>query len=75
MSIKEFILIMISTIVSGVGMSLGLAGVIFFIWSIFGSDNPYRFFLALICVLAFFIGYGLYKFSIKYIYDEWGKYR
>lgn len=75
MSIKEFILIMISTIVSGVGMSLGLASVIFFIWSIFGSDNPYRFFLALICVLAFFIGYGLYKFSIKYVYDERDKYR
>lgn len=75
MSIKEFILIMISTIVSGVGMTLGLASVIFFIWSIFGSDNPYRFFLALICVLAFFIGYGLYKFAIKYIYDEWDNYR
>jgi hypothetical protein len=26
-------------------------------------------------IVAFFIAYGLYKFALKYIYDEWGHYR
>lgn len=26
-------------------------------------------------IVAFLIGYGLYKFALKYIYDEWEHYR
>lgn len=41
----------------------------------FFSVDPYRFILGGAGIVAFFIGYGLYKFALKYIYDEWGHYR
>lgn len=39
------------------------------------SADPYRFILGGAGIVAFLIGYGLYKFALKYIYDEWKHYR
>ncbi|MCS3425385.1 hypothetical protein M2403_004015 [Rahnella sp. BIGb0603] len=51
-------------------MLLGLISPIFSIWSIFFSPKPYHFLLGCAGIMAFFIGYGLYKFALTYIYDE-----
>nr|WP_318384408.1 hypothetical protein [uncultured Enterobacter sp.] len=75
MSIKDFILIIISRLVAGTGMTMGLIGTIYAFWNIFFSDDAYRFLLGAGGVLGVFVGYGLYKFAITCIYDEWDHYR
>lgn len=75
MSIKEFLLIITSTLVAGAGMLMGLISPIYAIWCFFFSHKPYHFLLGCAGILAFFIGYGLYKFALTYIYDERDRYR
>lgn len=75
MSIKEYLRIIISTLMAGAGMLLGIISPIFSIWSIFFSPKPYHFLLGCAGIMAFFIGYGLYKFALNYIYDERDHYR
>lgn len=41
----------------------------------FFSASPYRFLLGVGGIVSLLIGYGFYKFALKYIYDEWGHYR
>lgn len=75
MNIKDFILIIVSRIVASIGMTLGTISMIYSLYCFFFSANPYRFFLGGASIVAFLIGYGLYKFALKYIYDEWEHYR
>lgn len=75
MSIKDFFLIIISRLVTGAGMTLGLISTVYSIWSFFFSHSPHRIILGCVGVLGFFIGYGLYKFALTYIYNEWDHYR
>jgi len=75
MNIKSFFLIIISRLVCGIGMTLGLVSTVFSLWFFFGSDNHNRFFWGAGGILGFFIGYGLYKFALTYIYNEWDHYR
>lgn len=71
MNIKCFFLMIISRLIAGVGMTLGLTSVVYSIWNFFFSHAHYRFFLGCAGVLCFFIGYGIYKFALTYIYNEW----
>lgn len=75
MSIQEFLRIIISTIVAGAGMLLGLISPFYSILNFFFSHKPYHFLFGCAGILAFFIGYGLYKFALTYIYDERDHYR
>lgn len=75
MSIKDFILIIVSRIVASIGMTLGTISMVYFFYCIFFSANPYRFVFGGASIVTFIIGYGFYKFSLKYIYDEWDHYR
>ena len=75
MNIKDFILIIVSRIVASIGMTLGTISMVYSFYCFFFSDNPYRFILGGAVIVAFLIGYGLYKFALKYIYDEWDRYR
>ena len=75
MGIKDFVLIIISRIVAGIGMTLGLVSMIYSVWSFFFSTHPYRFLFGCLGIIIFFIGYGLYKIALTYIYDEWDHYR
>lgn len=75
MSIKDFLLIIISRIVAGIGMPLGLISTVYTIWSFFFSQNPYCFVLGIGGIVVFFIGYGIYKFALAKIYDESDHYK
>ncbi|AST78605.1 hypothetical protein Cf24236_1056 [Citrobacter farmeri] len=75
MSLKKIILIIISRLLCGIGMSVGLVSIVFSLWCFFVSHHPDRFLWGGIGVLVLLIGYGIYKFSLTYIYDEWEKYR
>lgn len=75
MNIKDFILIIVSRIVASIGMMLGTISIIYSFYCFFFSANPYRFILGGASIVAFLIGYGLYTFALKYIYDEWEHYR
>ncbi|AVF37538.1 hypothetical protein BV494_21630 (plasmid) [Rahnella sikkimica] len=75
MSISEFLRIIISTLVAGAGMLLGLISPIYSICCFFSSHKPYHILFGCAGILAFFIGYGLYKFALTYIYDERDYYR
>jgi len=75
MSIKDFIRIILSRIVASVGMTLGTISMLYSLYCFFFSANPYRFILGGGSIVAIFIGYGLYKFALKHIYDEWDHYR
>lgn len=75
MNIKDFILIIISRILASIGMTLGIISMLYTFYCFFFSINPYRFILGGVGIVAFVIGYGLYKIALKYIYDEWDHYR
>lgn len=75
MKIKDFILIIVSRIVASIGMTLGTISMVYSFYCFFFSVNPYRFILGVAGIVAFLIGYGLYKLALKYIYDEWNHYR
>lgn len=75
MNIKDFLLIIVSRILASIGMTIGTISMVYSFYCFFFSSNPCRFILGDAGVVAFFIGYGIYKFSLKYIYDEWGHYR
>lgn len=75
MNIKDFILLIVSRIVASIGMTLGTISMIYSFYCFFFSANPYRFILGGASIVAFLIGYGLYKIALKYIYDEWEHYR
>lgn len=74
MSIKDFFLIIVSRFVVGIGMMIGTASVVYSVWCFFFSHKPYHFLFGCAGILVFFIGYGLYKFALIYIYDEWDHY-
>lgn len=75
MNIKDFILIIVSRIVASIGMTLGTISMVYSFYCFFFSANPYRFIFGVAGIVALFIGYGLYKLALKYIYDEWDHYR
>ncbi|MFI8418723.1 hypothetical protein ACQKDS_20055 [Serratia sp. NPDC078593] len=75
MNIKNFFLMIISRLVAGVGMTLGLIGIVYAVWSFFFSHSSYWFLWGGLGVVGFFIGYGIYKFALTYIYNEWDRYR
>lgn len=75
MNIRGFFLIIVSRLVAGLGMTLGLISTVYSLWNFFFSSSPCRYILGLLGVLGFFIGYGLYKFALTYIYDEWDEHR
>jgi len=45
MNIKDFILIIVSRIVSSIGMTLGTVSMVYSFYCFLFSDNPYRFIL------------------------------
>lgn len=75
MNIKIFFLIIISRLVAGTGMALGMISVVYALWSFFFTQSPHKFWVGIGGVLGFFIGYGIYKLALTYIYDEWDHYR
>jgi len=75
MNLKNFILIIVSRIVASIGMTLGTISIVYSFYCFFFSASPYRFLLGVGGIVSLLIGYGFYKFALKYIYDEWDHYR
>lgn len=70
MNVKDFFLLIISRLICGIGMTLALVSTVYSIWCFFFSQKPYHLLFGFLGVIGFFIGYGFYKFALKYVYDE-----
>lgn len=74
MNFKKIALVIISRVVCAAGMTMGALGTVSLIWFVFFSINDMRFYWAGMSVAGISIGYFVYRFSLRYIYDEWGDY-
>ncbi len=70
MNVKGFFLLIMSRFICGIGMTLSLVSTVYSIWCFFFSQKPYHLLVGFLGVIGFFIGYGLYKLALKYVYDE-----
>lgn len=70
MKVKVFFLIVFSRLIRGVGMGLGVSGIAFTIWFFFLSSSDLKYLWGLVSISEFFVGYFIYRFAYKYIYDE-----
>ncbi|MFU2318801.1 hypothetical protein [Rahnella sp. PCH160] len=71
---KKLILILISRAIRGLGMGLGFGGFVLSIWFFFFSSLEGKYTLGIYSLIAFIIGYGLFRFAFVYIYDEKDEY-
>lgn len=70
MKIKMIFLVIISRLIRGAGMGLGVSGIVFTIWFFFLSSNESRYIWGMFSIVEFFAGYLIYRFAYTYVYDE-----
>lgn len=70
MNIKVVFLAILSRLIRGAGMGLGVSGVVFTIWFFFLSSGESRYIWGMFSIAEFFAGYLIYRFACKYVYDE-----
>ncbi|MBW1213672.1 hypothetical protein QNH99_14365 [Pantoea allii] len=67
---KNFLLAAISRIVQGIGIGICGLSLIYAGWYLFFSDNVYKYYLAVASLAGLVIGYYIFKFAVRKIYDE-----
>ncbi|NIY49907.1 hypothetical protein [Cedecea colo] len=70
MKIKVVFLVILSRLIRGAGMGLGVSGIAFTIWFFFLSSSESRYFWGMFSIAEFFAGYLIYRFAYTYVYDE-----
>lgn len=70
MKIKVILLVILSRLIRGAGMGLGVSGIAFTIWFFFLSSSESRFIWGMFSITEFFAGYLIYRFAYTYVYDE-----
>ncbi|EME8860402.1 hypothetical protein WAA39_002971 [Enterobacter mori] len=70
MKIKVIFLVILSRLIRGAGMGLGVSGITFSIWFFFLSSGDSRYIWGAFSIAEFFVGYHIYRFAYRYIYDE-----
>ncbi|WP_404684860.1 hypothetical protein [Raoultella terrigena] len=70
MKIKIIFLVILSRLIRGVGMGLGVSGIAFTIWFFFLSSSESRYIWGMFSIAEFFAGYLIYRFAYTYVYDE-----
>lgn len=70
MKLKVIFLVILSRLIRGAGMGLGVSGIAFTIWFFFFSSNDSRFIWGVFSIAEFFVGYLIYRFAYAYVYDE-----
>ena len=74
MNFMKIALVIIPRVVCATGMTMGALGTVSLMWFVFFSANDMRFYWAVMSVAGICIGYFVYRFSLRYIYDEWDDY-
>ncbi|MBP2171356.1 hypothetical protein J2125_004548 [Erwinia toletana] len=67
---KKFLLAAISRIVQGIGIGVCGLSLAYAAWFIFLSESSYRYYLAALTLLGLILGYYIFKFAVRIIYDE-----
>jgi len=70
MKIKVILLAILSRLIRGAGMGLGVSGIAFTIWFFFLSSSESRYIWGMFSIAEFFAGYLIYRFAYAYVYDE-----
>ncbi|EOV3155003.1 MULTISPECIES: hypothetical protein [Enterobacter cloacae complex] len=70
MKIKVILLAILSRLIRGAGMGLGVSGIAFTIWFFFLSSSESRYIWGMFSIAEFFAGYLIYRFAYTYVYDE-----
>lgn len=70
MKIKMIFLVVLSRLIRGAGMGLGVSGIVFTIWFFFLSSSEFRYIWGVFSIAEFFAGYLIYRFAYTYVYDE-----
>lgn len=70
MKIQVVFLVILSRLIRGAGMGLGVSGIAFAIWFFFLSSGESRYLWGLFSIAEFFAGYLIYRFAYTYVYDE-----
>lgn len=70
MNIKVIFFVILSRLIRGAGMGLGVSGVAFAIWFFFLSSSESRYIWGVVSIAEFFAGYLIYRFAYTYIWDE-----
>ncbi|WP_256852469.1 hypothetical protein [Pantoea sp. Fr+CA_20] len=67
---KNFLLAAISRIVQGIGIGICGLSLIYAGWYLFFSHNVYKYYLTVASLAGLVIGYYIFKFAVRKIYDE-----
>lgn len=67
---KTFLLAVLSRLIQGIGIGICGLSLIYMGWFVFFSYSPYRYYLAGFMVLGLILGYYVFKFAVRKIYDE-----
>lgn len=70
MKIKVIFWVILSRLIRGAGMGLGVSGIAFTIWFFFLSSSESRYIWGMLSIAEFFAGYLIYRFAYTYVYDE-----
>jgi hypothetical protein len=70
MKIRLILLVILSRLIRGAGMGLGVSGIAFTIWFFFLSSAESRYIWGMFSIAEFFAGYLIYRFAYTYVYDE-----
>ncbi|AXF75982.1 hypothetical protein SY86_03905 [Erwinia tracheiphila] len=67
---KIFFLAVLSRLVQGIGIGICGLSFIYAGWFVFFSYSPYKYYLAVLMLPGLVLGYYIFKFAVRKIYDE-----
>lgn len=70
MKIRQILLSLISRFFQGLGLGLSISGFSFAIWFFFFSKDQWRIGWGMLSLLELVVGYVLYSFALKRIFDD-----
>lgn len=70
MKARQTMLSMLSRIIQGLGTGLFISGSGFAVWFFFISEDPWRVGWGVLSLCEIIVGYMLYSFAIKRIFDD-----
>jgi|GEM_PF-1850236 len=67
---NKLLLAALSRIIQGIGIGVCGLSLIYIVWFVFFSYSKYRYYLAVFTLSGLVLGYYIFKFAVRKIYDE-----
>lgn len=67
---NKLLLAALSRIIQGIGIGVCGLSLIYIVWFVFFSYSQYRYYLAVFTLSGLVLGYYIFKFAVRKIYDE-----